>query len=331
MKKLFLVVFLILSFVNPVNSQTMRMFTYTGNPSGGCQYGYFAQNTTTGQLFYCKQSAWASIGVSSGIITGAGTSGQLAFYSAGAVITGDTDLTFATDTLTGTKINATTGFQLGAAAPSNHILLGNGTNYVDATLLPIAAGGTNAATFAARSVFGNATAGVAAPTVTTTVNALAYQTAEIPSVVFVPGDFTTSGVGTALEAITGLTWTMPANTPINLPFYCSLIYHQNTATATINFGTQNATTAPTNYAATGVMYSSLTALASAGQVVGNTATTAVAVVSGTPGAITTDKDVFLSGLIEQPSGAASVFTIRVSTATAADTVTVKRGSYCKVG
>lgn len=35
--------------------------------------------------------------------------------------------------------NAATGYQLGGAAPLNHILLGNGTNYVDATSVPASA------------------------------------------------------------------------------------------------------------------------------------------------------------------------------------------------
>lgn len=35
-------------------------------------------------------------------------------------------------------VNATTGYQIGGLAPSGHLLLGNGTNYVDATSLPVA-------------------------------------------------------------------------------------------------------------------------------------------------------------------------------------------------
>ncbi len=186
------------------------------------------------------------------------------------------------------------------------------------------------ATEAARSVLANASASVAAPTWSTTVDALAYQTAEIPAYVFVTSDFTTSGSGTALEAITGLTWTMAGSTALNIPFHCSLIYHQNSAAVTIAFGTQNATTGPTNYSAKGTIWTSATASTS-GNVVANTATTAVSVVSVLAVTITTNFNAELDGFIEQPSGTASVFTIRVSTATQGDTVTVKRGSYCRVG
>lgn len=204
------------------------------------------------------------------------------------------------------------------------------------------AGGTQAATssnvvaadfgnaITARTAFGNNTAAATTPAFNTTSDVLAYQTAEIPAYVFVTSDFTTSGSGTALEAITGLTWTMPGSTALNIPFSCRLIYHQNSATAAVAFGTQNATTAPTNYAVKGTIYTSATVFAAA-NVVANTATSAVSVVSGTPSAITTNWNADLDGFIEQPSGTASVFTIRVSTATQGDTVTVKRGSFCTVG
>jgi hypothetical protein len=38
-----------------------------------------------------------------------------------------------------TAVNATAGYQIGGAAPSNHILVGNGTNYVDSATLPSSA------------------------------------------------------------------------------------------------------------------------------------------------------------------------------------------------
>lgn len=154
---------------------------------------------------------------------------------------------------------------------------------------------------------------------------------QIPSQVFVTGDFTTSGVGTALEAITGLTWTFPASRALNIPFSCHLIYHQNTATAAVAFGFQDASVAPTNLAAQAQMQTAATTLAYA-NVVGSSTTTATSIVSATPSAITTNWQANIYGYIEQPSNAStSVFTLRVSTATAGDTVTVKRGSYCQQG
>jgi len=183
---------------------------------------------------------------------------------------------------------------------------------------------------AARTAYGNATATDGVAAAGTTVDVLAYQTAEIPAYVFVTASFTTSGVGTALEAVTGLTWTMPGSTALNIPFHCALVYHQNVANAAVAFGFQNTTTGSTNLIASGTINTSATVFAAA-NVANTTATTATSVVSGTPSAITTNWNAVLDGFIEQPSGTASVFTIRVSTATAADTVTVLRGSFCRIG
>ncbi|HLZ39379.1 MAG TPA: hypothetical protein VKQ11_00360 [Candidatus Sulfotelmatobacter sp.] len=241
-------------------------------------------------------------------------------YSALALA--DTPLTTRGDLLVANSTPALGRLAIGAA---NTVLHGSATDPTYSAVV----GGDFGSSIAARAGLNNATAAAAAPTFSTTADFLAYQVAEIPQVVFMNADFTTSGVGTALEAITGLTWTLPGSTALNVSFSCHLIYHQNSAAAAVAFGTQNATTAPTNYAAKGVIYTSASVFAAA-NVVANTATTAVSVVSGTPSAITTNWNADLDGLIEQPSGTASVFTIRVSTATAADTVTVKRGSFCRV-
>lgn len=197
------------------------------------------------------------------------------------------------------------------------------------------------AAIAARAVLNNATAAAAAPAFSTTEDVLAYQVAEIPSQVEVcgaggtgcaAGAFTTSGVGTALEAITGLSWTFPANTALNVPFDCHLIYHQNSVAVNVNFGFQDATVAPTNLAVQGTFNTS--AAASTQQnLVGSSTTVATNIfAAATPSAITTNWNVDFWGYIEQPSnGSSSLFTIRTSTATAADTVTVVRGSYCHIG
>lgn len=143
---------------------------------------------------------------------------------------------------------------------------------------------------------------------------------------FVAADFPTSGVGTALEAITGLTFTLATNTAENIPFSCSFRYSQAVANAAVGFGIK-ASVAPTQINASGEIYTSTTAL-TAGNLQGLTTTTATAIVTGTPSAITTVWNVNIRGFIENPSGAASTITFLVSTATAADLVTVKRGSYC---
>ncbi|HEV1286555.1 MAG TPA: hypothetical protein VNU44_14635 [Bryobacteraceae bacterium] len=142
-------------------------------------------------------------------------------------------------------------------------------------------------------------------------------------------DFSTAAV-TTLQAITGLSWTMPANAALNLPFSCHLAYSQATAAASDAFGIQDVTVAPTNLFATGAMNTNVTATTQA-NLPTLTTTTATAIVTATPSAITTIWNADLNGFIEQPSNAsASVVQIMVSTATAADVVTVKRGSFCRV-
>jgi hypothetical protein len=75
-------------------------------------------------------------------------------------------------------------------------------------------------------------------------------------------------------------------------------------------------------AATTTNEGTLTALAS---------TTATAVVTATPSAITTIWYADIHGFIEQPSNAStSAFNIMVKTATSGDAVTVYRGSFCEV-
>lgn len=57
----------------------------------------------------------------------------------GGVLAANGGVTTTAATLAVNKpVNATTGYQIGGSAPNGHILLGNGTNYVDATSLPIA-------------------------------------------------------------------------------------------------------------------------------------------------------------------------------------------------
>jgi hypothetical protein len=73
------------------------------------------------------------------------TSGRVPFASTGGLLVDDPDCAFATDTLTCTKVvastsatsplvNATTGFQLNGAATSGNVLRGNGTNFVSTQL-----------------------------------------------------------------------------------------------------------------------------------------------------------------------------------------------------
>lgn len=145
----------------------------------------------------------------------------------------------------------------------------------------------------------------------------------------VASDFTTTA-NTNLQTITGLSWTLAANTAQNVPFSCHLAYSQGTAVAAVSFGIQAATVSPNNIFATGAMYT--TATASTGGVLATLSnTTATAIVTATPGAIGTVYVADIDGLIENPSsGSANTINLMVKTATAADAVTVKRGSYCRL-
>lgn len=156
-----------------------------------------------------------------------------------------------------------------------------------------------------------------------------YQVAGVSEIYFVASsDFTTAN-NTNLQLITGLTWTLPANTALNVPFECSFSYSQATATAAVAFGIQSATISPTNIQAQGTIQTNTTAFTDGNATVTNT--TATAVVSATPSAITTIWNARIRGFIENPSNASTnVINVMVSTAAGADAVTVKRGSFCKL-
>lgn len=148
----------------------------------------------------------------------------------------------------------------------------------------------------------------------------------------VASNFATSGVGTALETITGLSWTVPATGTVVFSFNCDLSYSQATGATVVAFGIEAATAAPTNIYATGIQQ--ITVGPPATLVTGTLATlastTATNIVSGTPGATATNYTVHLAGTIENAATTANTFNIKVSTATAANLVTVLRGSQCAV-
>jgi hypothetical protein len=307
--------------LNQYQCSTVVSDTVTGANYVASLPGFSNPMTTAGDIIYggtAGAPTRLAIGGATTLLHGGATAPA---YSSLAL--GDTPLTTRGDILFAGTGPALSRLPIGAA---NTVLHGSATDPAYSALV----GADFGSSIAARTALGNNTASAAAPGFGTTVDVLAYQTAEIPAYVFVTSNFTTSGSGTALEAITGLTWTMPASTALNIPFHCALVYHQNSAVVAVAFGFQNATTGATNLIASGEIHTSTTAL-TAGNVANTTATTATAVVSATPSVITTNWNATLDGMIEQPSGTASVFTIRVSTATAADTVTVLRGSYCRIG
>ncbi len=183
---------------------------------------------------------------------------------------------------------------------------------------------------AARSALVRAASSVGAPAFGTTMDMLAYQVAEIPAFVNVATDFTTSGSGTALETITGLTWTIPASTAISMPFACYFTYSQAVGNDAVAFGIQDVTVSPTNIAARGYIRTSAT-VSTAGNLATLITTSATPIVSATPGATGTNYMAEISGYIEAPSNASSsAIRIMVSTGTAADLITIRRGSSCRL-
>jgi hypothetical protein len=109
-------------------------------------------------------------------------------------------------------------------------------------------------------------------------------------------------------------------------FRCELMYSQATANVAVAFGIQAATANPTNIAASAQIFTSTTA-STVGTLATLATTTATAIVSATPSATATVFRAVISGTIED-SAHANTFNIMVSTATGADAVTIKRGSYC---
>lgn len=145
-------------------------------------------------------------------------------------------------------------------------------------------------------------------------------------------DFVTAA-NTNLQTVPGLTWVMPANTVMTQAFSCELLYSQQTAAVAADaFGVQAASLAPTQINAQG--HVELTVGPPSTYVDGNltalTTTTATNIIAFTASAITTIFNAHISGQIENPSGVANTINIMAKTGTAADTLTVKRGSFCVV-
>jgi hypothetical protein len=143
-------------------------------------------------------------------------------------------------------------------------------------------------------------------------------------------DFTTAA-NTNLQTV--LTFNVPAAaTAQNYSFSCDGSYSQATGNVAVAFGIQAATNAPTNVYATGI--EQITVGPPATLVTGTLATlattTATSVVSGTGTATGTNYTFHLAGTIEEPAATANAINIMVSTATAGDVVSVKRGSFCQL-
>jgi len=182
--------------------------------------------------------------------------------------------------------------------------------------------GTQLAFSSSAGVFGNST-----DTSLSRASAGVFGVNGVPTVAFVTSDFTTASV--SLVTITGLSWTLPANTARNIPFSCKLYYSQATAAVADAFGFQVATVAPTNAQVGGATETALGTTAYGDATF--TTTTAANVVTFTPSAIATIFNAYLDGFIEAPSNA-SVATVNIMalTGNSSDALTVKRGSFCRI-
>lgn len=155
-----------------------------------------------------------------------------------------------------------------------------------------------------------------------------------PSKNFVPSDTSTNS--TSFVSVTGLTWNTNlaiGSTPsATQHFDCYGQYSIATAVVAVDFGIQITNNAPTNAMVTGMQWTNTGAVAPvAGVVTALNTTTATSVTSATPNAINTNYPFELHGFIEHPGNAAQAVTqIMFKTAAGADSVTVKRGSYCTV-
>jgi hypothetical protein len=142
-------------------------------------------------------------------------------------------------------------------------------------------------------------------------------------------DFTDANAS-GLQAITGLSFTLVANTAQNRHVDCNIMWSQATNVAD-TFGIQDVSLAPTMIDAYGTM-----SVAGPAAVISNeqygvltnlTTTTATGIVTATPTVATVNyADLHIT--VQQPSGVSSVLQIMVQQATAADVIVVKAGSSC---
>jgi hypothetical protein len=145
-------------------------------------------------------------------------------------------------------------------------------------------------------------------------------------------NFTTTSA--TLVPVTGLSWTSPINNQgaQNWSFHCVIPYSSSSASATVAFGIQGATNAPTSMFAIGNMYTSNAGVSKqAAQTI--TTTTATTVVSGTPSAMTTTFLAEMDGTAElQSSTTASnkQTTLNLMVDTSTGTLTILRGAYCSI-
>lgn len=145
-------------------------------------------------------------------------------------------------------------------------------------------------------------------------------------------DFTDSNAS-GLQAITGLSFTLLANSAYKYKVDCDLMWSQATNVAD-TFGLQDVTVAPTRIDGYGLMSvagpAAVITNAQYGVLTNLTTTTATGIVTATP-TVTTVNFAQLHFSVQQPSNAStSVLQIMVQQATAADVIVVRAGSSCSI-
>jgi hypothetical protein len=146
-------------------------------------------------------------------------------------------------------------------------------------------------------------------------------------------DFTTTS--NTLVTIPGLSWTLPANTAQSVPFHCTGVYSlAGSGQSTLSLGIQAESFAPTNILAVGSLQtngkSGTNSQFTQDEIPVLASTAATVVVTSSNTSLGTAFAWSMDGLIENPSNA-SEQTINIMAATSSgETVTINRGSFCKI-
>lgn len=352
-----------------VNSLTANQFIFSGTwnltsttPAGACtapSIGSMSQCAGSDGLWHFYPASGGGVGTEYDFLgidkTATKTSGNLLSFDANGQAANagfaasnaarlDTTNSFAAaSSVDLSAVTAVTGFKVpsiaGAtpAADAEIVFDSTGRDYrgfvngANATFMVGATGALPAAGVLPKSASATTGANIASSITDNGKTISSSEVAQFGNHLVVASDFTTAA-STALQTITGLSWTSPVSLAATVSFHCSFNFSQATGTAAVAFGIQGATTAPTSISANGVMWAGASgAQTTSGTLTNLTTTTATNVISGTPSAITTVWMAQMDGTAALPSNASpTVLNFMVSTATSGDAVTVKRGSYCEL-
>jgi hypothetical protein len=146
-------------------------------------------------------------------------------------------------------------------------------------------------------------------------------------------DFTTNS--NTLVAIAGLSWTLFANTAQKVPFRCTGAYSiAGSGQTTVSLGIQAESFAPTNILAVGAIQTSgksgTNSVFTQDELPVLASTAATVVLTSANAATGTTLVWSMDGLIENPSNASAQTINIMAAAPGGDTVTIKRGSFCKI-